>query len=96
MLTVDKPAKLSLRELRDGMRVFLKFPSVETRIMEEVRNRMASILMHGVSNGGRPREEVLCDYLDGDLSKAGPTNRRACMTICKSTTDAPGASATRC
>lgn len=63
---MDKPAKLSLRELRDGMRVFLKFPSVETRIMKEVRNRMASILMHGVSNGGRPQEEVLCDYLDGE------------------------------
>jgi len=63
---VDKPAKLSLHELRDGMRVFLKFPSVETRILEEVRNRMASILMHSVSNGGRPQEEVLCDYLDGE------------------------------
>ena len=61
------PTKLTFGELREGMKVFLKFPRVEREIQKDVKESVQKILLSKAQNGGRPPVEVMADYLD-----AGP------------------------
>ena len=59
-----KPRKLTLEELRKGMRVFLDFPAVEQAIQEEVKQTVGKILLSKAQNGGRAPVDVMADYLN--------------------------------
>lgn len=61
---MPEPRKLTLEELRSGMRVFLEFPDVERSLQEEVDRTIDKILLSKAQNGGRPPVDVLTDYLD--------------------------------
>ena len=58
------PRKLTFDELREGMRVFLEFPRVETDFQEETERTVEKILLAKVRNGGRDPIDVLTEYLD--------------------------------
>ena len=61
------PRKLTFDELREGMRVFLDFPRVESAFQEEAERTVERILLAKARNGGRDPIDVLSEYLD-----AGP------------------------
>ncbi len=61
---MTKPIKLTLSELREGMRVFLDFPDVERSFQTEAEKAISKILLTKAQNGGRDPTDVLTDYLD--------------------------------
>lgn len=58
------PRKLTLAELREGMRVFLDFPDVEASFQSEVDRTVSRILLTEAGNGGRDPVDVLENYLN--------------------------------
>ena len=61
---MNPPRKLTFDELREGMRVFLEFPRVETSFQEEAERTVDKILLAKARNGGRDPIDVLSEYLD--------------------------------
>ncbi len=59
-----EPRKMTLDELRDGMRVFLDFPNVESSFQEEADRAVGRIMLTKARNGGRDPIDVLSDYLN--------------------------------
>ena len=61
---MNPPRKLTFNELREGMRVFLEFPRVESSFQEEAERTVDKILLAKARNGGRDQIDVLSEYLD--------------------------------
>ena len=56
--------KQSLEELKNGMQIFLQFPTVENFIKKECQSILHKILLSKPKNGNRPSHDVLIDYLN--------------------------------
>lgn len=61
---MSAPQKITLDELRSGMRVFLDFPEVDAGLQAKATATLGDIMLSRAQNGGRPPLDVLSDYLD--------------------------------
>ena len=64
---MTEPRKLTLSQLREGMRVFLDFPDIEDSFQAEAVKTVDRILLAKAQNGGRDPVDVLTDYLDAGV-----------------------------